>query len=468
MYIRKRGTKMATKVMRPFGLKDKIGYMFGDFGNDFTFILSSMMLQKFYSDIMGVSVGIVGIMMMAARFVDAVTDVTMGQIVDRSKPTKYGKFKPWILRMCGPVAVASLLMYASWFDDMGMTFKIIWMFGTYLLWGSVCYTGINIPYGSMASALSEHSRDRAQLSNWRTIGAMLAGTFIGVILPLLVYYTDSEGNQILSGSRVSLAAVVCSAGAVICYLLCYFMCTERVHVEQKSGRFELRLLFDGLIHNKALVGIVIASVCQLLVQLTSQTMLSYLYPNYFGNIKAQSAAGAVGVIVSLICALFTVRLSERFGRKMLGIFAAIFGAVVYFTAWMLQIDNPWVFTVVYAFAYIGLAVFSLICWAMITDVIDDTQVQRNVRSDGEIYSVYSFARKIGQAASAGLTGALLTMIGYRPETAFSIEVTQQIYNLSCLVPAVGYLLLAASLFFFYPLGKKRVEENTEKLKKMSL
>lgn len=459
---------MATKVMRPFGLKDKIGYMFGDFGNDFTFILSSMMLQKFYSDIMGVSVGIVGIMMMAARFVDAVTDVTMGQIVDRSKPTKYGKFKPWILRMCGPVAVASLLMYASWFDDMGMTFKIVWMFGTYLLWGSVCYTGINIPYGSMASALSEHSRDRAQLSNWRTIGAMLAGTFIGVILPLLVYYTDSEGNQILSGSRVSLAAVVCSAGAVICYLLCYFMCTERVHVEQKSGRFELRLLFGGLIHNKALVGIVIASVCQLLVQLTSQTMLNYLYLNYFGNIKAQSAAGAVGVSVSLICALFTVRLSERFGRKMLGIFAAIFGAVVYFTAWMLQIDNPWVFTVVYAFAYIGLAVFSLICWAMITDVIDDTQVQRNVRSDGEIYSVYSFARKIGQAASAGLTGALLTMIGYRPETAFDREVTQQIYNLSCLVPAVGYLLLAASLFFFYPLGKKRVEENTEKLKKMSL
>lgn len=459
---------MTTKMIRPFGLKDKIGYMFGDFGNDFTFILSSMMLQKFYSDIMGVSVGIVGIMMMAARFVDAVTDVTMGQIVDRSKPTKYGKFKPWLLRMCGPVAVASLLMYASWFADMGMTFKIVWMFGTYLLWGSVCYTGINIPYGSMASALSDHPRDRAQLSNWRTIGAMLAGTFIGVILPLFVYYTDSEGNQLLSGSRVSLAAVMCSVGAVICYLLCYFLCTERVHVEQKNGKFEFRILFGGLVHNKALIGIVIASVCQLLVQLTSQTMLNYLYPNYFGNIRAQSVAGAVGVIVSLICALFTVRLSERFGRKMLGVFAAIFGAVVYFTAWMLQIDNPWVFTVVYAFAYIGLAVFSLICWAMITDVIDDTQVQRNVRSDGEIYSVYSFARKIGQAASAGLTGALLTMIGYRPETAFDREVTQQIYNLSCLVPAVGYLLLAASLFFFYPLGKKRVEENTEKLKKMSL
>ena len=75
---------------KPFGMKDKIGYMFGDFGNDFTFILSSMMLMKFYSDVMGVSVGLVGIMMMAARFVDAFTDVTMGQIVDRSRSLRRG------------------------------------------------------------------------------------------------------------------------------------------------------------------------------------------------------------------------------------------------------------------------------------------------------------------------------------------------------------------------------------------
>ena len=72
--------------VRPFGLRDKAGYMFGDFGNDFTFILSSMFLLKFYTDVMGVPAGVVGIMMMAARVVDAVTDVAMGQIVDRTKP----------------------------------------------------------------------------------------------------------------------------------------------------------------------------------------------------------------------------------------------------------------------------------------------------------------------------------------------------------------------------------------------
>ena len=108
------------KKVPAFGMRDKIGYMFGDFGNDFTFILSSSFMLKFYTDIMGLAPAIVGMLMMAARFVDAVTDVTMGQIVDRSKPTKDGKFKPWLRRMCGPVAIASFLIYQSGFADMAL------------------------------------------------------------------------------------------------------------------------------------------------------------------------------------------------------------------------------------------------------------------------------------------------------------------------------------------------------------
>ena len=106
-----------------FGMRDKIGYLFGDFGNDFTFVLSSAFLLKFYTDVMGVSGYIVGIMMMIARLLDAVTDITMGQLVDRSPVRRDGKFRPWIRRMSGPVAFSSLLMYASWFQNMGMAFR---------------------------------------------------------------------------------------------------------------------------------------------------------------------------------------------------------------------------------------------------------------------------------------------------------------------------------------------------------
>lgn len=446
--------------VKSFGIRDKLGYMFGDFGNDFTFILSSMMLMKFYSDVMGVSVGLIGIMMMVARFVDAFTDVAMGQIVDRTKPTKKGKFILWIKRMCGPVAVASFLMYATWFQDAPMGFKIFWMFFTYLLWGSVFYTGINIPYGSMASAVSAESAHRASLSNWRTIGASLAGMLIGTVLPLVVYYEDAAGNQVLDGNKMMIAALFCSIGSVICYILCYNMVTERVKVEQKTDRFNLGELLKGLAKNKALIGIVLASVCMLLVQLTSQTMSTYVFPNYFKNAQAQSVAGLVGTVITFICAAFTVRLSQKFGRKELAIFGSIFGAVVYAVGFILHTDNAWVFIGIYTVAYIGIGIFTLICWAMIADVIDDTEVKTGNREDGTIYAVYSFSRKLGQAASSGISGLLLTFIGYSKATAFDPDVTNSIYDITCLVPAIGYLLLAFVLIFLYPLGRARVESNT--------
>lgn len=94
------------KMHRPFGFRDKLGYLFGDFGNDFTFILSTMILTKFCTDVLGIGAAVIGTIMMLARLADAVTDVSMGRICDRSPVTAGGKFKPWLLRMCVPVALA--------------------------------------------------------------------------------------------------------------------------------------------------------------------------------------------------------------------------------------------------------------------------------------------------------------------------------------------------------------------------
>ncbi len=453
------------KEVRKFGLRDKLGYMFGDFGNDFTFILSSAFLLKFYTDVMGVSAGLIGIMMMLARFVDAFTDVAMGQIVDRSKPRKKGKFLPWILRISGPVTVASFLMYATWFQNMPMGFKIFWMFFTYLLWGSVFYTGVNIPYGSMASAITADPKERAELSNWRSIGAALAGTIISVVLPIVVYYKDAAGNDILSGSKMAIAALVCSIGSLLCYFLCYVLITERVSVEQKTGKFQLKGLVIGLVKNKSLVGIVISSICLLLAQLMLTGMSSYVFPNYFRSTQAQSAAGLVGLVATLLCATFTVKISAKYGRKELATASSLFSAAVLILAFFMQIENPWLFVGIYTLIYVGIAVFTLICWAMITDVIDDTEVRTGERSDGTIYAVYSFARKIGQAVSSGLTGVLLGIIGYSQGTAYDGDVVKGIYNITCLAPAIGFILLALSLIFLYPLNRKRVEENAKLLAK---
>lgn len=453
-----------TKNVKPFGMADKIGYMFGDFGNDFTFILSSTFLMKFYTDVMGVSAGIVGVMMMVARFVDAFTDVTMGQIVDRSRPTGKGKFLPWIKRVCGPVALASFLMYAVWFKDMPMAFKIVWMFGTYLLWGSICYTGINIPYGSMASAVSPEAKDRSELSSWRTIGATLAGMVIGVVLPMIVYYTDEAGNTVISGTNMAIAAGVCSVCAVICYLICYNLTTERVKIEKKEEKFSLAELGKTLVSSRALIGIVLAALLLLLSQLTLGAMGQYIFPNYFGSKEGVSISGFCGNILILVLAFFVPALAAKFGKKELSAFGGILGAIVFAVAYVMHTENMYVYIALYTLGYMGIAFFNISCWAMITDVIDDAEVREGTRSDGTFYSVYSFARKMGQAASSGLSGGLLSLVGYTTATAFEPDVVNGIYNIACLVPAAGFLLMALALIFVYPLSKKKVDSNVAALK----
>ena len=256
---------------RPFGIRDKIGYLFGDLGNDFTFILSSSFLLKFYTDVMGVSAFAVGIVIMIARFADAFTDVAMGRICDRRRPTPSGKFKPWILRMCGPVALSSFLIYQSTLADRSEEFKIAWLVITYILWGSVFYTSINIPYGSMASAISREPDDRQSLSTFRTMGSTLAGVIIGAGIPLFAYETVGE-NTLLNGRAFTTIAGIFSALAVAAYVLCYFLTTERVTpaVPEKRQKLPIRDVIKSLLSNRALVSIIVASTLMLLAQLTMQ------------------------------------------------------------------------------------------------------------------------------------------------------------------------------------------------------
>ena len=454
------------KTTKPFGIADKLGYMFGDFANDFTFLLSSSFLLKFYTDVMGVKGSVVGIVMMVARFVDAFTDVGMGRICDRSKTTKNGKFKPWILRMCGPVALMSFLMYQSSLANMSMGFKIGYLVVTYILWGSVFYTSVNIPYGSMASAISENPSDRQSLSTFRTMGGVLAGGVITAGLPMIIY-----DNNIINGRKFTIVAGACSVGAIICYLLCYAMVTERVIVEPDADALKnnnVGVMLKNAFSNRALISIIVASIVMLLAQLTLQSMSHYVFPNFYHNAKAITAGTGVMGVSMILSAVLAKPVSNKIGKAELGAIASIFGGLMSLLAFFIRPSNVWVFIVIQSFTWLGLGMFQMIAWALITDVIDYSEIRNGIREDGSVYALYSFARKLGQAASAGLSGVLLDMIGYSQQTQFDTDVVNGIFNITTLVPAIGFIVLGLVLYFWYPLHKKQVDENVEKLRQLHL
>lgn len=458
----------STNGAAPFGIKDKLGYMFGDFGNDFSFIFASSYLMVFYTKVLGISGAVVGTLFLVARCVDAFTDVTMGRIIDTSKPAKDGRFRPWIRRMCIPVAIASTLMYMYFVQDWSYTGKVIYMAVTYLLWGSFCYTGINIPYGSMASVISAEAGDRASLSTFRSIGATLAGLSIGVITPMIVYTTDTAGNQVVVPKNFTIIAIVFSILAIVCYFICYKLCKERVEIKQqtKEQRGNVADMFKGLFSNRALLAIIGAALMLLLASLLTQSMNMYLFMDYFKNTKVLAMVSFISVGGMLLLAPFATKISKRFGKKEAGSISVLIAAVLYIIMFVLKIQNVTTFIALMFVGYLGMGFFNMIIWAFITDVIDYQEVKTHKREDGTVYAVYSFARKLGQALAGGVGGFALTAIGYISNaTTQTTEVTSGIYTLSTLVPGICYFGVFLIMFFAYPLSKQKVEENTAELKR---
>lgn len=445
---------------RPFGIRDKIGYMFGDFGNDFSFIFASSYLMVFYTKVLGISGAVVGGLFLFARVVDAFTDVTMGRIVDRMQPAKDGRFRPWLKWMCVPVAVASTLMYGFYVRDFTPIPKFLYVVFTYLLWGSFCYTAVNIPYGSMASVISPNAGDRASLSTYRSVGASLASLVIGTIGPLVVYTSDAEGNQIVHPYRPMLMAGIFGICAIVCYLLCYNLCRERVQFAKKEQKESKENLAKNLLKNRPLIVLVLAALLLLLATLIGNTMNNYLFLDYFKNAKAIIALNLCAVVGMLSLAPFVAKISVKFGKKEIGAVGMLAAGIVYFALFFLKIKSIPVFVGLYFIATLGVGLFNLIIWAFITDIIDYQEVVTYEREDGTVYAIYSFARKLGQALAGGVGGLALTLIGYVSEASSQTPaVADRIYAVATLVPGICYLSVFIILQKFYPLTKRVVEDN---------
>ena len=453
-------------TLRPFGVRDKVGYMLGNVANDFTFIFASLYLQVFYTDVLGINAGLVGTMFLISRIVDAFTDTAMGRICDKTKSTKNGKFRPWLLRACGPVALASFLMYQAWAVNLSMTLRIVYMFVTYLLWGSICYTCINIPYGSMASVMSDEPDHRASLSTFRGVGSMIPQILVGVVVPMFLYTTLEDGTKVANASMFPVIALVMSIAAAACYIICYFLCTERVKFTEEAKSVSFADTLKALAGNRALIGISLVFICYLGAQMLNQTINNYIFKDYFGDTMGLSVMNAAGFAPALLLAPCAVPLTRKFGKKELGIFASILGTVAFGALFLMRTTNMWLYTIVNIVGLLGFGLFNLIIWAFVSDVIDDQEVRTGSRDDGTIYAVCSFARKVGQAIASALGGWSLGWIGYVEGslTGQTAAVKDGIYNIATMVPMILYLAVGICLIVIYPLSKKKVAENTAALK----
>lgn len=450
----------------PFGLKDKIGYMFGDVGNCFLLGLMNAFLMIYYTNILGLQAGLVGTLFFVSTMIDAFADVIIGRVADVAKVGHEGRFRPWVRAMRWPTCLTFLLMFLPFVKSFSEPMKIVYVVFTYILFGLV-FACINIPYGSLSSTMSADAQDKASLSVYRSVGSAVGAGGTGFALSLIVYTENAAGHKILSEQRLFWCAIGCAVLALISYNILYHFTRERIASNPKQT-VKLNESIKAMMHDRGLISLIMADIVVTTCTSLGGITTTYLFNDYFNNNHALSIALLFTYGTTIVLAPFAKWITVKFGKKEMCASSLTVTALLYLVLYFLHIQNPWVYLIILFMATLGTSMFSLMIWAFINDVNDNHQVITGIREDGTIYGINFFGRKIAQACANGIGGLLLSLIGYQSSTlggrVQTTSVINHIYLLANLVPAILLITAAAILAFWYPLNKKRVLAVTEKLK----
>ncbi|MDP4107823.1 MAG: glycoside-pentoside-hexuronide (GPH):cation symporter [Bacillota bacterium] len=443
--------------MQPFGFKDKIGYMFGDFGNDFFFGIVMYYLMVFYTDVLHIGAATVGILFLVARLWDAVADVSWGRFIDSRRKGKNGKFRPWIFRMSFPLVISGILMFVK-IPGMSDGFYTAWAFATYILWGTL-YSTVNIPYGSMASVITNDPNERTMLSTWRTAGSNFAFLIIGAASPFIFFV-----NNQASPSRFLMGAVIFAILSIASYMTCYKLSTERIENNQNQEKLNIGKTFKGVLKNKALLVLLLAALLLLITTMLQGAVQTYLLKDYFGNAHGLSVITTSQTVLAIVVIPLITPMAKRFGKKEVSGLAMVISGAIYVAMYFLPNMSMTTFIALSSIAYFALSFLMTAIWAFVTDCIDYQELITGVREDGTIYSFYSFSRKVGQAVAGGLGGFALSAVGYNAHLkAQTASTLHGIFTLNTIVIGIGFVGVGLILILLYPLNKKRTLQLTEDL-----
>ena len=452
-------------ISRTSGIKakDKIGYAMGDLASCLVFGLTQSVLNKYYTDVLEISVLSVMIMTIIARIWDAINDPIWGRIIDGARPRKDGRYRHWIKVFAIPVALAAVLMFA---DVRGFSAggRLAWIYVTYILFGML-YTCINIPYGSLAQVVTSSDKERSSLSVFRSIGSTF-GAMPAMVLASMCYVKMADGSSQMDFNKVFVGVCIIAVLSVLAYFLCYAWNKERVEsrpAPRQKG--ETMRVIRILLKSRPFMAVSLASMLFLAAQMFGQGYNSYLFHHYFKQPGLTMLPTVFQYLPVAVVMFFATRMGNRFGRREVCSYGVLLAAVFYIALFVLAlfgVTNVWLYLAACLASGIGTAFIFLLIWVMATDAIDYNKVAYGLNDEATSYAFYSFMRKLGQTVATILINVPLLRIGYNGSElkteGLSEAKLQSMYNSSVMIPAALFLLVFLILRFWYPLSKKRVEE----------
>ena len=452
---------MNKKQIRPFGVKDEIGYVFGDMAGSFVNLFVDAYFLIFCTNVLGISAGWMGTLFLVARLWDAINDPIMGSFPDRWMIGKSGdKFKPWIKIFMIPLALSGVLCFLN-VPLEGIALHAYVAFA-YVLYG-MSYTGTSMPFGAMASVVSDDPIQRSKLSRARSIGGTIVGIVGLSIVPVVCF--DKQSN--ILPERFTLIAVVFGVLSIISYFVLLNLTQERIRQNvEKAEKFNYGKVLKATVHNRPLIGVMVATLGSMLFITGSNQVRSYIFKEYYARTDVMSIISLATIPILVICFPLVPKLVAKFGKKATLMAAIISSTIFSVIPVVMEIKNVYVYSALVVLGTIGQTVFTMLIWVLVTDCLDYSEWKFHERSDGSMYSLYTFSRKIGSTiASTGVSFGLAA-IGFvsGSNVVQTAEAVNGIYFLVNIIPVVTCALELIGVGLIFNLNKETTEQMYAELK----
>ena len=429
----------------------RISYGLGDTAQNVVWGAMSI-LTFFYTDYAGIEAATVGMVMLLSRCFDGFSDVIMGFFVEKTN-SKWGKSRPWILWTSIPFAASIVLIYTV--PQTSQALQFAYIFVTYNFCTTICYTALNLPYGSLSTMMTRSSKERDMLSITRMalspLGKILA---ISATLPLVKIFGDTQMAWV---KVMSIWAVL----ALLLLLLCFYKCEEKVVIKarKKVTKIPVGKSLKALALNKYFWLAMTIWMMQNVIFYITGTVLPYYCKYIFFDDSLYSILYLVetGIMIAFTIVGSPVLL-KKFGKRnmsLIGVTVALIGHLIYLIN---PLDFNWVlFSCI--IRGIGFAPLNSVIFGFLGDVVEYGQWKFHIRQEGLIFSGGSVGTKVGSGLTSAILTGLMSYAGYvssttasavQPQSAIDMITDLYMYGPIVVWVIIIIVLLAYKLDKMYP------------------
>jgi GPH family glycoside/pentoside/hexuronide:cation symporter len=425
--------------------KIRIGYGIGDYAICLYWSGVSLYLLYFYTDVVGITPQMAGLIYAIGIAWDAITDPFMGYMAERTR-TKMGSYRPYIYYGSIPLALSFVvLLWVPPFEGMLLLSFLI----VVNLIHRTCFTIVSVPYSSLTARITDDSDERTKLTTARMLAASF-GTFSisALAFPIVLYF--GGGEEALGFVYLGLIAGL--VAVIILSITVYFV-EERSFGFTKAELPNFSKVFKSVSNNYPFWIVFSAILILISTYLMFNNNLIYFSKYALGFHEYQGLILGVLSGANLLAIPIWAFLAIKIGKKNTWMTSMAFLFVGFLIFYFYPISE--LNELLYILGFIGFAngATGVLFWSMLPDTIEYGEWRTGIRTESSLYGFMTFAQKGAIAIAIAILGTVLTKIGFEPNKEQTAQTLSNLKSLMSIIPLIG-VFISFLLVYFYPIDKK--------------